>query len=71
MSPEILVGLLAFVGTAIVGLLAWSLKRNIDSFEASMHEVKIELKELRQRQDAIEKEIVTKLDRLIRRRSKP
>lgn len=71
MSPETLVGLLAFVGTAIVGLLAWSLKRNIDSFETSMHEVKAELKELRQRQDAIEKEIVTKLDRLIRRRSKP
>lgn len=64
MSPEILVGLLAFAGTALFGLLAWSLKRNLDTLEGTISELKAGIKDLAEKQAMLEKDVAHALGKI-------
>lgn len=64
MSPEILIGLLAFAGTALFGLLAWSLKRNLDTLEGTISELKAGIKDLAEKQALLEKDVAHALGKI-------
>jgi cell division protein FtsB len=64
MSPEILIGLLAFAGTALFGLLAWSLKRNLDTLEGTISELKAGIKDLAEKQAMLEKDVAHALGKI-------
>ena len=64
MSPEIFIGLLAFAGTALFGLLAWSLKRNLDTLEGTISELKAGIKDLAEKQAMLEKDVAHALGKI-------
>lgn len=64
MSPEILIGVLAFAGTALFGLLAWSLKRNLDTLEGTISELKAGIKDLAEKQAMLEKDVAHALGKI-------
>lgn len=64
MSPEILVGALAFAGTSLFGLLAWSLKRNLDTLEGTISELKAGIKDLAEKQAMLEKDVAHALGKI-------
>jgi predicted XRE-type DNA-binding protein len=64
MSPEILVGLLAFAGTALFGLLAWSLKRNLDTLENTIKKLEESVNKLADKQAMLEKDVAHALGKI-------
>lgn len=64
MTPETMVGLLAFAGTALFGLLAWSLKRNLDTLEGTIKELKESINKLADKQAMLEKDVAHALGKI-------
>jgi len=64
MTPEMMVGLLAFAGSALFGLLAWSLNRNLDTLEGTIKELKVGIKDLADKQAMLEKDVAHALGKI-------
>jgi hypothetical protein len=77
MTPELLVGILAFAGSSLFAMLVWSLKRNLDALEDTIHELKVQAAEMSAKHGRLELEIKEELAglrsdvaRLLKRRSR-
>lgn len=77
MTPELLVGTLAFAGSSLFAMLVWSLKRNLDGLEDTIDELKEQAAEMSRKHGSLELEIKQELAglrgdvaRLLKRRTR-